>query len=96
MAQAWDMDLATIEEIRQVKYRYLRCVDLKLWDELAEVFTPDATVDEAAQLMRDAAVRRVPVVEGDRPVGIVSIGDLAVQQDPNSALAEISEAEPNV
>ena len=39
------MDLATLEEIRQVKYRYLRCVDLKLWDELAEVFTPDATVD---------------------------------------------------
>ena len=38
------MDLATIEEIRQVKYRYSRCVDLKLWDELAEVFTPDATV----------------------------------------------------
>ena len=39
------MDLATLEEIRQVKYRYLRCIDLKLWDELAEVFTPDATVD---------------------------------------------------
>jgi hypothetical protein len=39
------MDLATIEEIRQVKYRYLRCVDLKLWDELAQVFTPDATAD---------------------------------------------------
>ena len=39
------IDLATIEEIRQVKYRYLRCVDLKLWDELAGVFTPDATVD---------------------------------------------------
>ena len=39
------MDLVALEEIRQVKYRYLRCVDLKLWDELAEVFTPDATVD---------------------------------------------------
>ena len=39
------MDLATIEEIRQVKYRYLRCVDLKQWDELAGVFTPDATAD---------------------------------------------------
>src|SRR3984893_12432337 len=38
-------DLATIEEIRQVKYRYLRCVDLKLWDEMAGVVTPDATVD---------------------------------------------------
>src|SRR3974377_1756588 len=39
------MDLVALEEIRQVKYRYLRCVDLKLWDEMAEVFTPDATVD---------------------------------------------------
>ena len=39
------MDLATLEEIRQLKYRYLRCVDQKLWDEMAEVFTPDATVD---------------------------------------------------
>ena len=44
------MDLATIEEIRQVKYRYLRCVDLKLWDELAGVFTPDATVDYGTQV----------------------------------------------
>src|SRR3984957_12821529 len=39
------MDLVALEEIRQVKYRYLRCVDLKLWDDLAEVLTPDATVD---------------------------------------------------
>jgi len=44
------IDLATIEEIRQVKYRYLRCVDLKLWDELTEVFTPDATVDYGTQV----------------------------------------------
>src|SRR2546430_2436709 len=36
------IDLATIEEIRQVKYRYLRCVDLKLWDELAGVLTTGA------------------------------------------------------
>jgi len=39
------MDLVALEEIRQVKYRYLRCVDLKLWDEIADVFTADATVD---------------------------------------------------
>jgi hypothetical protein len=39
------MDLVAIEEIRQVKHRYLRCVDLKLWDDIAEVFTPDATAD---------------------------------------------------
>jgi hypothetical protein len=39
------MDLAALESIRQVKYRYLRCVDLKLWDEIAGTFTPDATAD---------------------------------------------------
>jgi SnoaL-like domain len=39
------MDLVALEEIRQVKYRYLRCVDLKLWDEMADVFTPDASAD---------------------------------------------------
>ena len=39
------MDLAALEEIRRLKYRYLRCVDQKLWDEMADVFTEDATVD---------------------------------------------------
>jgi hypothetical protein len=38
-------DLAALEAIRRVKYRYLRCVDLKLWDEMAEVFTAGATAD---------------------------------------------------
>jgi hypothetical protein len=38
-------DLIALEEIRRVKYRYLRCVDLKLWDEMAEVFTAGATAD---------------------------------------------------
>jgi len=39
------MDLVALEEIRQVKYRYLRCVDQKLWDELADTFTQDASAD---------------------------------------------------
>jgi hypothetical protein len=39
------MDLAALEEIRQLKYRYLRCVDLKLWDDLPGTFTSDATAD---------------------------------------------------
>jgi hypothetical protein len=44
------MDLATLEEIRQLKYRYLRCVDQKLWDEMTDVFTQDATVDYGTQV----------------------------------------------
>ena len=45
--------------------------------------------------MRRQAVRRLPVVEGDRPVGILSIGDLAIERDGTSALADISAAEAN-
>jgi CBS domain-containing protein len=57
--------------------------------------TPDTTIEQATQLMRSNAVRRLPVVEGDRPVGIVSIGDLAIERNETSALADISAAEAN-
>jgi CBS domain-containing protein len=57
--------------------------------------SPDADLGEAVAIMRQAAVRRVPVVDGERPVGIVSIGDLAIEVDEGSALADISAAEPN-
>jgi len=39
------VDLVELEKIRRLKYRYLRCVDLKLWDEIQDVFTEDATAD---------------------------------------------------
>lgn len=55
----------------------------------------DRPVNEAVKLMRDKALRRLPVVEGSRPVGIVSLGDLAVERDGKSVLASISAAEPN-
>jgi signal-transduction protein with cAMP-binding, CBS, and nucleotidyltransferase domain len=45
--------------------------------------------------MREHAVRRLPVVEGGRPVGIVALGDLAMERDPVSALGDISAAKPN-
>ena len=35
-------DLIDIEAIKRVKYKYLRCLDQKLWEEMAEVFTDDA------------------------------------------------------
>jgi CBS domain-containing protein len=62
--------------------------------ELAAV-TPDDPVERAIALMREKAIRRMPVVESGRPVGVVSIGDLAVQRDADSALADISEEPPN-
>ncbi len=59
------------------------------------VVQPEDPLERAEQLMRDHALRRLPVVEGGRPVGIVSLGDLAVERDPTSPLAGISAAPPN-
>ncbi len=56
---------------------------------------PTDTVEEAVQVMREKAIRRLPVVEDGRPVGIVSLGDLALERDPESALGDISAAPPN-
>jgi CBS domain-containing protein len=60
-----------------------------------ETVSPDTPIATAVGLMRDKAIRRLPVVEDGKPVGIVSLGDLAERQDPNSALADISAAPPN-
>ncbi|KAB1140173.1 CBS domain-containing protein [Streptomyces luteolifulvus] len=58
--------------------------------------SPDDTTDRAVELMRQYAVRRLPVVErGGCPVGMVSLGDLATTEDPHSALADISKAAAN-
>lgn len=56
---------------------------------------PDDDLDHAVRLMREHAVRRVPVVEDGRPVGVVSLGDTAMERDPESALGDISAARPN-
>ncbi|MBX7269792.1 CBS domain-containing protein [Micromonospora sp. Llam7] len=50
------------------------------------------TAAEAASLMRERGIRRILVCDSERKlVGIVSLGDLAMQLDPTSALSEISE-----
>ena len=36
-------DLVEIESIKQLKYKYMRCLDQKLWSEMAECFTEDAS-----------------------------------------------------
>jgi CBS domain-containing protein len=64
----------------------------------AQVVTVDVDDDAAVaiELMRRRAIRRVPVMRGRLPVGIVSLGDLAMDQDGQSALSDISKAPPNL
>jgi CBS domain-containing protein len=46
--------------------------------------TPEMSTSEASDLMSEHQIRRLPVVENDRLVGIVSIGDLAVKEGKDS------------
>ena len=56
---------------------------------------PEDRVEKVIDLMREHAVRRIPVVEGGRLAGVISIGDLAIELDSDSALADISAAREN-
>lgn len=57
--------------------------------------TPDTDAHEASKLMATHQVRRLPVVQDGRLVGICAIGDLAVEgiheNEAGYALSEISE-----
>jgi CBS domain-containing protein len=60
-----------------------------------ETLSPDDSIDDAIKKMEQADVRRLPVVEDGKPVGVLSLGDLAKAKDQDSALADISSASPN-
>ena len=77
-------------------------VDLDANTPIAEIMSTDvctvnesSTTGDAARLMAEKAVRRVPIVDGERPIGIVSLGDLAEVKAPDTVLGEISDARPN-
>lgn len=57
--------------------------------------TPDMSVEEAEDLMGNEQIRRLPIIENDKLVGVVALGDLAVHHQTNSiagnALSSISE-----
>lgn len=56
---------------------------------------PDTSTDEAARLMAQHQIRRLPVVENGELIGVVAIGDMAVrtnlEEEAGKALSEISE-----
>ncbi len=52
----------------------------------------DADTSEAVRLMRENAIRRLPVIEDGQVAGMVSLGDLALHDDPASTLAMLAGA----
>ncbi|CAN5291088.1 CBS domain-containing protein [soil metagenome] len=55
----------------------------------------DQSAEQAVKVMREHKIRRLPVVDGGDLVGIISLGDLAIEKDPKSVLADISKAPAN-
>ncbi len=80
MARGLDPKSHSVEEIMT---RDVSCV------------TPETEIDDAAQVMANDKVRRLPVVEDTRVVGFVALGDISACQDysfeTGEALSEISE-----
>ena len=62
---------------------------------IAATVPPTATVSVALGLMREHEVRRLPVVEGGRPHGVVSLGDVSRSGGAGDVLADISTAPAN-
>ncbi len=77
LAEGLDASSATIEEI---------CSHNPV------TLSSDQSVEDAVKMMREHDIRRLPVVDGGDLVGIVSLGDLAIEKDPKSVLADISKA----
>ncbi|WP_394232642.1 CBS domain-containing protein [Niallia oryzisoli] len=67
----------------------------KIMSDTLITVTSDTSVKEAAKLMAEHQIRRLPVVEGDKLIGIVSLGDFAIREmsdeQAGQALSDISE-----
>ncbi len=53
---------------------------------------PSMSMEEACRLMSENQIRRLPVVENDRLVGMVSLADLAIDFEEAEMLAETLES----
>jgi CBS domain-containing protein len=63
--------------------------------ERVTTLAPDDDAERAVRVMEENGIRRIPVVDGDQVLGILSLGDLAIDRDGRSVLGRISAASPN-
>jgi hypothetical protein len=61
------------EQIRQLKYRYLRALDLKLWDEFADTLTPDVSTDYGERVSFDNRDAVVEYMRAALPASIITV-----------------------
>jgi CBS domain-containing protein len=70
------------------------CTAEEILSEQLHTIDPEAEIEEAADLMARHQIRRLPVVEDEIVIGMISLGDLAVKSDEDEAksvLEDVSE-----
>jgi len=67
--------LEAIEEIKQLKARYFRCMDMKDWDGFTTVFAADARMDVSGELSGDVGGER-GVTTGNREIAAFVRGSI--------------------
>ncbi|MGH3411632.1 MAG: nuclear transport factor 2 family protein [Marmoricola sp.] len=64
--------LEDVAQIKRLKYRYLRTLDLKRWDEFADCFVPEATGDYDG-LVFDSREKLVAFMRENMGPGLISV-----------------------
>lgn len=67
------MDLETLEELRRLKYRYLRTLDLKQWDDFAETLSPDVRASYGDRLSFEGRDAVVEFMRNSLPPSIITV-----------------------
>jgi hypothetical protein len=67
------MDLVALEELKRLKYRYLRTLDLKLWEEFESLFVPEATGEYGEGLTFADRVELVGYMRTNLGPGVVTM-----------------------
>jgi CBS domain-containing protein len=87
---------------RDIALRYVADRKNTMWQPISNIMTanpvvgaPDMDAQEAAKLMGEKQIRRLPVVEGGTLVGIIALGDISTQPElyhnAGHALKDISQ-----
>jgi hypothetical protein len=67
------VDLEALDAVRRLKYRYLRTLDLKLWDDFADTLTPDVHASYGERLTFDGRDAVVEYMRTSLPPSIITV-----------------------
>jgi SnoaL-like domain len=87
-------EIVAIEQIKQLKASYFRCMDTKNWEGFAQVFAPDAVMDMSSE-MRDRSTEGTGITKGNQEIAAFVRGAVdSVQTVHHGHMPEIELTSP--